>query len=281
MIPPYTGPALLRPHRTPIMASPPSRISAEGEIEDPFFLSSELSLPAEERTLLWVVRAPPYICCGGETFATNAEMVAHCRSWQHQKHVPEVWCDPRLLDPKGFAAASSYERYKRLHLFVTRMLGTFNDMEDPEKWDVCTRTSLDKMAQICRQWAFDRLPNEDEYDDEDSGLEELYDTIEGTTRELMGSVCVHDFGITAFRDSGVTGNALSLLTGGLSRFNPMEWGSCSCEQFMSSVYPDDEHPTYILHELCGYSSACGTPGCIFRDHHFGPHSNDGAEWVGE
>ena len=192
-----------------------------------------------------------------------------------------LWCDPRLLDPKGFAAASSYERYKRLHLFVTRMLGSFNDMEDPEKWDVCTRTSLDKMAQICRQWAFDRLPNEDEYDDEDSGLEELYDTIEGTTRELMESVCVHDFGITAFRDSGVTGNALSLLTGGLSRFNPMEWGSCSCEQFMSSVYPDDEHPTYILHELCGYSSACGTPGCIFRDHHFGPHSNDGAEWVGE
>ena len=253
MIPPYTGPSLRQPHRTPILTMP-TRI-AFGQIEDPFYPTNQKALPAEKRTLSWVVRAPPFVCCGGKfLFDTNAEMVQHLKSWQHQKHVPEEWCDPRLLDPAGFNAASCYSRYKRLHTFVSRMLRAFAEMEDPSKWGPAERAHLTKMANRCKTWALDRLPDDFDMESEDADSEEneLLIQIDDTSPELIASVCVGTFGTEPFREHGVTGDALDLLSSGLSRFNPMNWGSCSLEQFMNGVYPPDEYPTSVLYDYCSW-----------------------------
>ena len=276
-IPPYAGGALRRPHRTPWSSEdldrrarilyPPysigsaitsidigerkqarllSRICDGSAVQDRFYPTSEKALAPEKRSSIWVTRPLPIDCCG-QRFSTHLEFVQYLRSWRHQKHVPEEWCDPRLLDPLEFDAAPFCQRHKRLYLYSARMLDTFDRMMDESKWSDAARANMTKMAGLCQLWAYERLDDlgYDE-DEEDDDYADLITDIEGVTASLMVCICVNDFGIEAFRRSGVCGDVHGLLTEGLENYNPMSWGSSSHEQFLRVVFPEDEYPTAAL-----------------------------------
>jgi hypothetical protein len=91
-IPPYAGPALRRPHRTPWSTedivhkvrvqfavereeSMLSRI-VDGTVQDRFFPTCEKSLAPEQRSSLWVTRQLPISCCS-QRFETHADLVQY------------------------------------------------------------------------------------------------------------------------------------------------------------------------------------------------------------
>lgn len=249
-LPAYDGPAALRrPHRTAWPASSLEEPGSaqrfhDGVLEDRFFRSSEKSLPAEQRSALWVARPLPLagLRCGpcGTTHDSHAALEEHCKSWRHSNlcspflPFPEALQDPRIVDPAGYAAAPSIERLGRMWRYVDSVEAAFRALiPDNYVWSEEARANLQSHSELAMNnlimIAQDELGDlqEEDFDEYQMEIEDCTDL--GNIAEAMIEFCLSDL-----RQCGMTGYPCELLELGFERFTPCG-GSASSIGFLRFV----------------------------------------------